>query len=372
LSGTRDYYEVLGVGRDAGQDDVKRAFRKLAFQLHPDRNKEPDAEERFKEVSEAYAVLSDPQKKQQYDAFGHAGISGAYTQEDIFRGVDFGSIFREFGFGDDLLSRIFGGIFGGGFGGFRAQRAGPRRGRDLEARMEVTLEQAALGAEMELSLNRMETCSRCGGNGAEPGTRVTVCPRCNGTGQVQQRTQSLFGQMITVTTCPRCEGRGQIPETPCAKCKGSGLEERRRTIRVNVPQGIEDGVYLTLRGQGEAGPYGGQPGDLYVMVRVKPHESLIRRGSDLIYEAVISFPQAALGTEIDVPVIGGTAKLTVPAGIQNGDILRMRGRGMPGRFGVGDQLVHVTVSVPKKLSRRQRELIEELEGELGRRRSLFG
>jgi len=369
LSGKRDYYEVLGVGRESSQDEIKRAFRKLAFQLHPDRNKEPDAEERFKEVSEAYAVLSDSQKKQQYDAFGHAGISGAYTQEDIFRSVDFGSIFREFGFGDDLLSRIFGGMFGGGF---RAQRAGPRRGRDLEARVEVTLEQAALGAEIELSLNRMESCGRCGGNGAEPGTRVTSCPRCNGTGQIQQRTQSFFGQMITVTTCPRCEGRGQVPETPCTKCRGSGLEDRRRTIRVNIPQGIDDGVYLTLRGQGEAGPYGGSPGDLYVRVRVKPHESLIRRGSDLIYEAEISFPQAALGTEIDVPVIGGAAKLTVPAGVQNGDILRMRGKGMPSRFGAGDQLVHVTVSVPNKLSRRQRELIEELDRELGKKKGLFG
>jgi len=372
LSGKRDYYEVLGVGREASQDEIKRAFRKLAFQLHPDRNKEPDAEERFKEVSEAYAVISDPQKRQQYDAFGHAGISGAYTQEDIFRGVDFGSIFREFGFGDDLLSRIFGGMFGGGFGGFRVQRSGPRRGRDLEARVEVTLEQATHGAEIELSLNRMEMCSRCGGNGAEPGTKVTSCPRCGGTGQVQQRTQSLFGQMITVTTCPRCEGRGQVPETPCTKCRGSGLEERRRTIRVNIPQGIEDGVYLTLRGQGEAGPYGGPPGDLYVMVRVKPHESLIRRGSDLIYEAEISFPQAALGAEIEVPVIGGTAKLKVPAGTQNGDILRMRGKGMPSRFGTGDQLIHITVSVPKKLSRRQRELVEELDRELGKKRGLFG
>jgi len=372
LSGKRDYYEVLGVGRDADKDEIKRAFRKLAFQLHPDRNKEPDAEERFKEISEAYAVLSDPQKKQQYDAFGHAGIDGRYSTEDIFRGANFQDIFRDMGFGDDIFSRIFGGMFGGGFGGFRAQRTGPRRGRDLEARVEVTLEQAAFGAEIELSLNRMESCSHCSGNGAEPGTRVAACPRCNGTGQIQQRTQSIFGQMITVTTCPRCEGRGQVPETPCSKCKGSGLEERRRTMRVNIPQGIEDGVYMTLRGQGEAGPYGGPPGDLYVLVRVKPHEHLLRRGSDVIYEAEISFPQAALGTEIEIPILGGSAKLFVPAGTQSGDILRMRGKGISSRFGTGDQLVHITVTVPKKLTRKQRELVEELDKELGKKRGLFG
>ena len=372
VSAKRDYYDVLGVGRDADQDEIKRAFRKLAFKLHPDRNKEPGAEERFKEISEAYAVLSDPQKKQQYDAYGHAGISGAYSQEDIFRGANFQDIFRDMGFGDDVFSRIFGGMFGGGFSGFRTQRSGPRRGRDLEARVEVTLEQAAFGAEIDLSLNKMETCGRCGGNGAEPGSKVASCPRCGGTGQVQQRTQSLFGQMITVTTCPKCEGRGQVPETPCTKCRGSGLDEKRRTLRVNIPQGIEDGVYMTLRGQGEAGPYGGPPGDLYVLVGIKPHRHLLRRGSDLIYEAEVSFPQAALGAEIEVPVLGGSAKLTVPAGTQNGDILRMRGKGMPGRFGAGDQLVHVTVAVPKKLSRRQRELVEELDRELGRKRGLFG
>ena len=377
MSEKRDYYEVLGVERGASQDDIKRAFRKLAFQYHPDRNKEPDAEDRFKEVSEAYAVLSDEQKKQQYDRFGHAGISGAYSTEDIFRGVDFGSIFREMGFGDDLFSRIFGGIFGGGFGGgfsgFRtASRTGPRRGRDLEARVEITLEQAAFGSTVELSLNRLERCSRCGGDGAEPGTQVTMCPRCNGSGQIQQRTQSIFGQMITVTTCPQCNGRGRTVETPCSVCRGDGLEEKRRTIQVSVPEGIDDGVYLTLRGQGEAGKYGGPPGDLYVAVRVKPHEYLIRRGADVIYEAEVSFPQAALGTEIEVPTLRGAEGLKVPSGTQNGDILRMRGKGIRGRFGHGDQLVHVTVTVPKRLTRKQRQLIEELDRELNKKRGLFG
>jgi molecular chaperone DnaJ len=368
----RDYYEVLGLDRNASQDDIKRAFRKLAFQYHPDRNKEPDAEEKFKEISEAYAVLSDPQKKQQYDAFGHAGISGAYSQEDIFRGADFQDIFRDMGFGDDIFSRIFGSMFGGGFGGFRTQvRTGPRRGRDLETRVEITLEQAAFGSQVELSLRRMETCSRCGGNGAEPGSKVVTCPRCGGSGQVQQRTQSIFGQMITVTTCPRCQGRGQITEVNCSKCGGNGLEEKRRTIQVNVPEGVEDGVYLTLRGQGEAGPYGGPPGDLYVMVRIKPHKYLQRRGMDVIYEQEISFPQAALGAEIEVPTLKGNETLKIPSGTQNGDILRMRGKGMPSRFGTGDELVHITILIPKRLSRKERRIIEELDKELNKK-GLFG
>jgi molecular chaperone DnaJ len=370
----RDYYEVLGVDRNASQDEIKKAFRKLAFQYHPDRNKESDAEEKFKEISEAYAVLSDDQKKAQYDRFGHAGISGAYSQEDIFRGTDFSSIFRDMGFGDDIFSRIFGSMFGGGFGGFQTtrRRSGPPRGRDIETMIEITLEQAAFGAEVELSLNRSERCSLCGGNGAEPGHQIVTCPQCGGSGQIQQRTQSLFGQMITVTTCPRCQGRGQIPESPCTKCGGNGLENKRRTLNINVPEGIEDGVYLTLRGQGDAGPYGGPNGDLYVGVRIKPHKHLIRRGNDLIYETKISFPQAALGADIEVPILRGKEKLTIPSGTQNGDILRLKGKGMPGRYGRGDQLVHVTVTVPKRLSRRQRQLIEQLNEELKKKPGIFG
>jgi molecular chaperone DnaJ len=369
----RDYYEVLGQTRSASQEDIKKAFRKLAFQYHPDRNKEPEAEEKFKEISEAYAVLSDEQKKAQYDRFGHAGISGAYSQEDIFRSANFQDIFRDMGFGDDIFSRIFGSMFGGGFGGFQTtrRRRGPPRGRDIETRIEITLEQAAFGTEVELSLNRSVRCSRCGGNGAEPSSQVIACPQCGGRGQVQQRTQSLFGQMITVTTCPRCQGRGQIPEETCTKCNGNGIENKRRKLSINIPEGIDDGVYLTLRGQGDAGPYGGPSGDLYVRVRIKPHRTLIRRGSDVIYEAEINFPQAALGTEMEVPILRGAENLKVPAGTQNGDILRLKGKGIPGRFGRGDQLVHITVKVPKKLSRRQRQLIKELEEELNKKRGLF-
>lgn len=358
MSGKRDYYDVLGVDRSASQDDIKKAFRGLAFKYHPDRNKSPDAEERFKEFSEAYAVLSDPEKKQQYDMFGHAGIRGRYSAEDIFNSARFRDIFSEFGFNfEDLFSRFF----GGGFGfNFQRVRTGPRRGSDLETRIEIALEQAATGTEVEISLNRLQKCSRCGGPGAEPGSSLVTCPRCNGRGRIEQRTQSLFGQMIRVTTCDRCEGRGQTAETPCRACRGRGLEKGRTRLSVKVPQGIEDSMQLILRGQGEDGPFGGPSGDLYVTVMVKPHPYLIRRGRDIIYEAEISFPEAALGTSIEVPTLTGEKPLKVPPGTQSGTILRMRREGMPSRYGKGDQLVHVNVVVPEKLNRRQRELIMEL------------
>ena len=360
----RDYYEVLNVERGAPQDEIKKAFRKLAFQYHPDRNKEPDAEDKFKEISEAYAILSDPEKKQQYDMFGHAGIRGRYSTEDIFRGVNLQDIFTEFGFGDDLLGRIFGGIFGGGFSGFQRQR-GPRKGSDLQTRIEIDLEQVAFGTEVEISLNRLQKCNRCDGTGAEPGTDLSTCSKCNGRGRIEHRTQSLFGQMIRVVTCDRCNGRGKTAETPCSNCRGRSLEERKSRLNVKVPQGIEDGTQLILRGQGEDSAFGGPPGDLYVRVRVKPHPYLIRRGKDIIYEAEINFPQAALGTKLQVPSLTGDKSLRVPPGTQSGAILRMRGEGIPNRFGKGDQLVHINVLIPKKLNRRQRELVEELEKEIG-------
>jgi molecular chaperone DnaJ len=371
LTEKRDYYEVLGVEKNANKDTIKKAFRKLAFQYHPDRNKEPDAEEKFKEISEAYAVLNDDQKRNQYDRFGHSGISGRYSQEDIFRGANFQDIFREFGFG---FENIFESIFGGGIGGFGFRtrgQSGPRRGRDLETRVEISLEQAAFGAEVELSLNRLDTCSRCQGSGAEPNTQVITCNRCNGAGQIRQQTQSLFGQMISVSTCPQCNGRGELPEIQCKTCKGLGIEQKRRKLKVTIPEGIEDGVYLTLRNQGDAGQWGGQRGDLYVHIRIRPHEKLIRRGVDLIHETFITFPQAALGTEIMVPTLKGEALLKIPPGTQNNDILRMRGQGIPSRYGRGDQLVHITVLVPKKLSKKQKQLVKELEEELLKTKKSF-
>ena len=361
----RDYYEVLGLNRNASPDEIKKAFRKLAFDLHPDRNKDPASEEKFKEISEAYAVLSDPEKKQKYDTYGHAGISGAYSQEDIFRGADFS------GFGidmEDILRSFFGGAFtggfGGGFGGFQRQRGGPQKGRDLETAVEITLEQAATGATVELNLNRLEKCSRCGGSGADPGTNVITCPKCGGSGQIQRSVASPFGRMVTVTTCDRCQGRGRTAEKPCSKCRGEGVEETRRKIDVKIPAGIDEEMYLTLRGQGDAGLYGGPSGDLFVGVKIKPHPYLLRKGADIIYEAEINVAQAALGAEITVPVIGGEERIKVPTGTQSGDIIRLKGKGMPGRYGKGDHLVHVTVRVPERMTRRQRELMEELGKEL--------
>lgn len=371
MSEKRDYYDVLGTKKNDSKEDIKKAFRKLAFQYHPDRNKESNAEEKFKEISEAYAVLSDDQKRQQYDMFGHSGISGRYSQEDIFRGANFQDIFREFGFGFDS---IFESLFGGSRGGFSFRtrtQTGPSRGRDLETRVEITLEQAAFGAEVELTLNRMESCTRCGGNGAEPNSQVISCPRCNGSGQIQQRTQSLFGQMISITTCPRCNGRGDVPQVICNTCQGIGVEQKRRKLKITVPEGIEDDVYLTLREQGDTGKWGGPRGDLYVKIRIKPHNYLIRRGRDIIHETKITFPQAALGTELKVPTLKGEASLKIPAGTQNNDILRMRGLGVPSRFGKGDQLIHITVIVPKNLNKRQKELIIELDKELTKPRKKF-
>ena len=361
MSAKRDYYEVLGIDKGASPEDIKKAFRKLAFELHPDRNKDPGSEEKFKEISEAYAVLSDPEKRQKYDTYGHAGISGTYSQEDIFRGADFS------GFGvdmEEILNRFFGGAFGG-FGGFgfQRQRSGPQKGRDLETAVEITLEQAATGTTMELSLNRLERCSRCGGSGAEPGSSVITCPKCGGTGQVQRSVASPFGRMITVTTCDRCQGRGKTPEKPCSRCRGDGVEEAKRKIDVKIPPGIDEEMYLTLRGQGDAGQYGGPAGDLYVGVRIKPHQFLLRKGADTIYEAEINIAQAALGTEITVPVVNGEEKVRVPPGTQNGAILRLKGKGMPSRYGHGDHIIHITVKIPTKLSKRERELLEELNKE---------
>lgn len=357
MASKKDYYEVLGIKRGASADEIKKAFRKLAFKYHPDRNKDPEAEEKFKEFSEAYAVLSDAEKRQQYDTFGHAGISGRYSTEDIFRGANFRDIFSDFG--SDVLGRIFSGV---GFN-FQQAQAGPSKGSDLQTRIEVTLEQASFGTEVEIVLDRLQTCGLCGGNGAEPGTNISTCKGCNGRGRIERRTQSLFGQMIRVVPCEKCKGRGQVPETPCTTCGGNGLEPKKNRLNVKVPPGIDSGTQLILRGQGEDGPFGGPTGDLYVMIQLKPHPHLIRRGKDIIFEAEINFPDAALGTSIKVPSLTGDKSLKVPPGTQSGTILRMRKEGMPSRFGKGDQLVHVTVTIPVKLTQKQEELIKELANE---------
>lgn len=347
---------MLGVKRNATKEEIRDAFRKLAFKYHPDRNKAPDAQDRFKEISEAYAILSDDEKRRQYDTFGRAGIEGRYRPEDIFTR----DIFSGFGFDfDDLFSRFFGGGFG------FSPRYGPQKGDDLRYNIEISLEEAANGLNKEIDVPRNERCSTCNGTGAEPGTSPRTCTNCNGTGRVEHRRSSGFAQIIQVTTCSVCRGKGTIVDDPCRVCNGRGIERKTRRIQVKIPKGIEDGSYLLLRGEGEAGENGVPPGDLYVVVNIKPHKYLRRRGRDLIYETEISITQAALGTQIRVPTLDGDAELKIPAGTQSDSILRMRGKGMPGGFGRGDQLVVVNVIVPKRLNQRQKELLIELAKEFG-------
>ena len=354
----RDYYEVLGVKRDASQDEIKDAYRKLAMQFHPDRNKDAGAEERFKEISEAYAVLSDDQKRQQYDTLGHTGFDQRYSSEDIFRGADFDSIFRDMGFGD-IFRTFFG---GGGFGGERVSR-----GRDLAFDLEVTLEEAANGAEKEAEIPRTEKCDVCGGSGAKPGTQAKVCPRCGGSGQVQNMQRSPFGTFVQVTSCPQCRGKGRVIETPCPNCHGTGLVRKRRKITVRIPPGIDEGTQLRLRGEGEMTANGGEAGDLYVVVHVKQDLRFLREGDDLWYAAIITFPQAALGAEINVPTLEGPTTVRIHPGTQPGEVLTLRGKGMPRfrAYGKGDLNVRIGVSVPEKLTSQQRALVEQLAKEFG-------
>ena len=355
MSSKKDYYEVLGVPKTATKEQVKDAYRKLALQYHPDRNKAPDAEEKFKEISEAYAVLSDDEKKAQYDQLGHAGFDQHYTTEDIFRGADFDSILRDFGFGD-----IFNVFFGN-----RGYRERSERGRDLAYELNVTLEEAANGVEKEIQIERTEKCNVCGGSGAEPGTSPTQCSRCNGLGKIRSSVRNAFGVFVRVTPCPTCRGKGIIIDTPCHNCRGRGLAERTRRITVKIPPGIDEEYQLRLMGEGETSE-AGSTGDLYVLIHVLPHRYFIRDGNDLLYNLKIGIAQAALGTEVTIPVINGKSNVRIPPGTQPGEILRLKGQGMP-RFkgyGRGDLRVKVDVTVPKKLTSQQKTLLEQLAKEL--------
>ncbi len=372
----RDYYEVLGVSRNASKEEIKDAYRKLAMQFHPDRNKAPEAEEKFKEISEAYAVLSDDDKRQQYDTLGHAGFDQRYTPEDIFRGADFESIFRDLGFGFGGFGDLFRTIFGGGFGGGFGERI--NRGQDLVYDLEITLEEAAKGTEKEILVPRTEKCEVCGGSGASPGTSPITCPKCNGSGRVRNMRRSSFAMYVQVTPCSTCRGKGKIIETPCEKCRGTGLVKKRRKISVKIPEGIDEGYQLRLRGEGEMAPNGGEAGDLYVLVHVVPHKLFMRDGDDLWYVLVIGYPQAALGAEVSVPTLDGSATVKIKPGTQAGETIRLRGKGMP-RFrgyGKGDLLVRVGVSVPEKLTSKQRALLEQLAEEFDQdvkhKKSRFG
>jgi len=358
MAGTRprDPYEVLGVGREAGETEIKKAFRRLARELHPDVNRhDPDAEEKFKEAAEAYEILNDAERRATYDRYGHDGLrSGGFSPN--FEG--FGSI-------SDLFDAFFGGagggVFGGGFGS--AAAAGPTQGRDIAVHADITLAEAAAGTSVELSFEAIETCEVCRGNGAKPGTPIVTCERCGGVGVLQQVTRSPFGQVMRQTACDVCGGEGKIPSEPCEHCEGRGREVRRRTLRVDVPEGIADGQRIRLSGRGHAGERGGPPGDLYVLVRIAADERFLRDGDDLVTVLDVSAPHAALGASFDAPSLDGDVEVRVAAGTQPGEVIVVRGHGMPrlrrpGRR--GDLRVVVNVVVPRKLSREQRKLAEKL------------
>jgi molecular chaperone DnaJ len=349
----RDYYDTLGLGRNANDDEIKAAFRKLARQYHPDVNKEDGAEERFKEINEAYGVLSDRDKRSRYDRFGKEGLGNMGGFRDYT--VDFGDIFEE-------LFGQFGFSTGRG-----ASRRSPRRGRDLQMQVNLTFEEAVFGVEKEIEFQREETCSRCNGNGAEPGTSPVKCSTCNGQGEVRQVRQTFLGQMVQTATCPTCDGRGETISSPCTTCRGSGLERKTVNKKVQIPAGVDRGTQIRLAGEGGPGVYGGPHGNLFLMLEVKPHKFFKRRENDILLNLDINVAQAVLGAEIEVPTLDGDEKLKIPSGTQPGKVFHMRGKGVPHlrRKDRGDQLVIVNVAIPTKLNKEQRELFEKLAESLG-------
>lgn len=347
----RDYYEVLGVARDASEEEIKKAYRRLTRQLHPDVNKDdPEAETKFKELNEAYGVLSNSELRARYDQVGQAGFDPSAG------GGDFGGGFPGgFDFGD--LGSIFEAFFGGG--GPRPTRPGPERGPDLQVEVTLSLKEVASGVAREIEIGRHETCSHCQGTGGEPGTNIKTCPKCGGVGQVQQVRGGGFARLVTVVPCDQCRGEGRIIERPCTECRGSGQVKKRRKIEVRIPPGVEQGDGLRLGGQGEAGRRGGPAGDLLVFVRVQAHPLFVRKGTELLCEVPISVVEAALGTEIEVPTLEGQEKLSVPPGTQTGTVKVLSGRGLPHRrgYGRGDLHVDLRVVTPTKLSAKQKELL---------------
>lgn len=360
----RDYYEVLGLKKGASEEEIKRAFRKLAMKYHPDRNSgDKDAEEKFKEVNEAYEVLSNKDKREKYDRFGHAGVDP---------NAGFGSGASGFGFGgiDDIIDMFTGGF--SGFSGFRSgasgggRRGGPARGRDLQKYISISFEEAAFGAEKTISITKPVRCKSCGGEGAKKGTEKRQCPKCGGTGQVYRTQETAFGTFNTQTTCPDCGGKGYIIDNPCPDCGGTGVVTKTIKIDVKIPEGVDTGTVIPIRGQGEPGPNNGPAGDLYIVLDVRDHELFDREGADLHLDFPISFDQAALGDEVVVPTLDGKVSLKIPAGTQTGTVFRLRGKGIKklrsSRY--GDLYVNVNVEIPRKLNSKQKQAIKKMASTL--------
>ena len=370
MAGKRDYYEVLGLSKGASADDIKSAYRKAALKWHPDRwvsgtdAEKKTAEEKFKEASEAYSVLSDPDKRAKYDQFGFAGVDGAAGQ-DWSQG--FGNL-------NDILNNLFGGAFGGfggfggfeGFGGFGGQQ-GPRqqRGRDIRTRVKVTLEEIAAGCEKEVTIERNRPCPDCQGKGTRNSSDIKTCPTCKGSGQVQNITNSLFGRTVAYSTCPQCQGEGKVVTNPCRTCSGTGLVRRRETVKVKIPAGVEEGMQLTVRSEGHSAPHNGTNGDLLVVIKETKHPQLQREGMNLYYTQVISVMDAMLGCEVTVPCLDGSYRLKLDAGTQSGTTVRLRGKGLPAVSGYGsgrgDLFVQVMVWIPRKLNRDERRAMEDMK-----------
>ncbi len=345
----RDYYEVLGVARGASEDEIKKAFRKLAFQYHPDRNKEKGAEARFKEINEAYEVLSDPEKRQVYDRFGHAGVGAGVGANGDFGNFGFGASFAE------IFEQFFGGATS------QTRRAAGQRGADIRYELTISFEDAVFGCQKEIEVPRWENCSACRGTGAQPGTQTQRCSTCQGTGEIRRVQQSIFGQFVNVMVCDRCRGEGKVITTPCSTCRGQGRVRNNRRVVVNIPAGVDDGINVRVTGEGEVSSRGGTPGNLYVSLTVKPHPIFKRQGNDIIYELPLSFTQAALGAEVPVDTLEGKTTIKIPPGTQSGSSFRLKGMGVPVVHSTarGDQHVIVKVVTPRNLTKRQQELLKE-------------
>ncbi|AOY77567.1 molecular chaperone DnaJ [Clostridium formicaceticum] len=352
----RDYYEVLGVDKNASPEEIKKSYRKLAMKYHPDRNPgDQVAEEKFKELNEAYEVLSSPEKKQRYDQFGHAGMNGAGGGFDGHAG---------FGGFEDIFGDIFD-MFGGGFSSRR--RSGPQKGADIKYEQSISFEEAAFGTEKTVEFHKYENCQTCNGSGAKPGTSKKTCAHCKGTGEVRYVQRTPLGQIVNVKACDQCGGDGQIIESPCPTCKGKGKERKRKKIKVKIPAGVDNGSIIPLRGEGEPGLKGGPYGDLYVILRVLPHKIFERDGYNVLCEIPITFVQAALGEDLEVPTLEGKVKYKIPEGTQSGTIFRLRGKGIqnPKGYGKGDQYVKVVVETPKNLTEKQKEMLKQFAAESG-------